>query len=63
MTPEQCRIARKKLKWSIDKLATQAGMATQTVGNYERRKTGTSEQTIMSIRRAFLRAGVEVDEL
>ncbi len=36
MTPEQCRMARAALEWSLDDLSTHSGMGRITIHKYEK---------------------------
>jgi predicted transcriptional regulator len=63
ITPEQCRAGRGLLGWSQQELADEAGVGVVTVHQLE---AGTSEPrraTLLVVRRAFEKAGVElIDE-
>ena len=62
-SPDECRRARNKLKWSIDYLATQAGVGESTISNYENSRTDSLQSaTMRGIRCAFHLAGVDFEE-
>lgn len=63
MTPEQCKIARRRLGWSQEDLADRAGCTDRTVRSFERGETVSDTMTAIPIRIAFLEAGVDVDAL
>ena len=57
-TPAQIRAARALLDWSQDELARAAGIAVSSVRDVEGSKRDPEAQTITSIRRALISAGV-----
>jgi transcriptional regulator with XRE-family HTH domain len=57
MTPEQCRMARASLKWSIDDLAEAANVGRATVARYEN-GTDAKPETVDAIRSALRGAGI-----
>lgn len=59
MTPAQCAAARKALDWTAQHLATQAGVSTQTILNFERAKSRTNRLIVASIEKVLTEAGVE----
>ena len=63
MTPEQCRAARKRMKWTIEELATRSSLAENTIGRFENRRLKSSELTVNLLRRAFIEAGVTPETL
>lgn len=59
MTPAQCAAARKALDWTAHHLATQAGVSTQTILNFERGRSRTNRLIVASIQKVLTEAGVE----
>ena len=59
LTAEQCRGARAMLGWSQDDLAKAAFVGRQTVTDFERGARVPISNNLVSIRRAFERAGIE----
>jgi len=59
VTPAQCAAARKALDWTAQHLATQAGVSTQTILNFERGKSRTNRLIVASIQTVLTGAGVE----
>jgi transcriptional regulator with XRE-family HTH domain len=63
LTPAQCRAARGLLDWSQQDLASQAGIGIVTVRQIEAGVTEPRRATLVVVRQAFERAGVEfIDE-
>jgi transcriptional regulator with XRE-family HTH domain len=63
VTPAQCRAARGLLDWSQQDLASQAGLGIVTVRQIEAGTTEPRRATLVVVRQAFERAGVEfIDE-
>jgi transcriptional regulator with XRE-family HTH domain len=60
MTPEQCRAARAWLGLSQQQLATRAGVAKNTVHQFETALRTTTPNNISSIRRAIEGAGLRL---
>lgn len=52
MKPEQCRMARASLKWTIDNLAHAAGVARMTVVRFER-GDGVTADSVAAMRSAL----------
>jgi transcriptional regulator with XRE-family HTH domain len=62
-TPAQCRAARGLLDWSQQDLASQAGIGIVTVRQVEAGSTKPRRATLIVLKQAFERAGVEfIDE-
>ena len=63
ITPEQCRAARGLLDWSQQDLATNAGIGIVTVRQVEAGLTAPRRATLVVVRQALERAGVDfIDE-
>jgi transcriptional regulator with XRE-family HTH domain len=63
VTPAQCRAARGLLDWSQQDLASQAGIGIVTVRQVEAGSTKPRRATLIVLKQAFERAGVEfIDE-
>jgi transcriptional regulator with XRE-family HTH domain len=63
VTPAQCRAARGLLDWSQQDLAVDAGIGIVTVRQVEAGVTEPRRATLVVLRQAFERAGVEfIDE-
>ena len=63
VTPAQCRAARGLLDWSQQDLAGQAGIGIVTVRQVEAGSTKPRRATLIVLKQAFERAGVEfIDE-
>lgn len=63
VTPSQCRAARGLLDWSQQDLAGEARIGIVTVRQIEAGSTSPRPATIVVVRQAFERAGVEfIDE-
>jgi predicted transcriptional regulator len=63
VTPAQCRAARGLLDWSQQDLATQAGVGIVTVRQVEAGATEPRRATLVVLKQAFEKAGVEfIDE-
>jgi DNA-binding transcriptional regulator YiaG len=63
MTPKTCRAARVLLEMDQIELAKRAGVAVQTVRNYEGAETKPSHETWLRIKRALEKAGIQfIDE-
>ena len=63
VTPAQCRAARGLLDWSQQDLARQAGVGIVTVRQVEAGATEPRRATLVVVKQAFERAGVEfIDE-
>jgi predicted transcriptional regulator len=63
VTPAQCRAARGLLDWSQQDLATQAGVGIATVRQVEAGATEPRRATLVVLKQAFEKAGVEfIDE-
>jgi predicted transcriptional regulator len=63
ITPAQCRAARGLLDWSQQDLATQAGVGIVTVRQVEAGATEPRRATLVVLKQAFEKAGVEfIDE-
>lgn len=58
MTPDQCRMARAALKWSIDELADRAGVGRATVARFEAGGSETRAETVSILRTALRLAGI-----
>ena len=59
MKPAQVRMARAALNWSLQQLADASGVHRNTISNYELGKYAGEPATLIAIRRALERAGVE----
>ena len=63
LTPAQCRAARGLLDWSQQALANQAGVGIVTVRQVEAGVTEPRRATLVVLRQAFERGGIEfIDE-
>jgi transcriptional regulator with XRE-family HTH domain len=63
VTPAQCRAARGLLDWSQQDLAGHAGIGIVTVRQVEAGSTSPRRATLIVLKQAFERAGVEfIDE-
>jgi transcriptional regulator with XRE-family HTH domain len=56
--PAQVRMARAALNWSLNDLASAAGVHRNTISNFETGKYGGSEEAIGAVRRALEAAGI-----
>lgn len=62
ITPDQCRMARAALRWSVDDLAQAAGVGRATVIRFEN-DTGGKPATVARLREALEKARVQfIDE-
>ena len=59
LTPAQCRAARGLIKWTQDDLAHQAEVGVVTIRNFENGHVATHKGSLLLIRNAFEKAGVE----
>jgi len=59
ITARQLRAARKLLGWSQRTLACKADVALNAIGRLERGDVDTRRSTLISIEKAFAKAGVE----
>ena len=57
MTKEQCRMARAGLKWSLDKLAEESGVARRSIAAFEAGSNVRSD-TVSSLALTLVGAGV-----
>jgi predicted transcriptional regulator len=63
MSPAQCRAGRALLEITQTQLAASAGLGLSTVVDFEKERREVSSESVESIRRALIRAGVEfIDE-
>ena len=63
MSPAQCRAGRALLEITQTQLAASAGLGLSTVVDFEKDRREVSSESVESIRRALIRAGVEfIDE-
>lgn len=63
LRPEQSRMARAALNWSLEEAADAAGVSRRTVLRFERDHRDIKPELIQAIRRAFEDAGVRfIDE-
>lgn len=60
MTREQCRAARAWLDWSQQELATRAGIAKNTVYQFEAGLRSPTQNNIAALRRAIEEAGIRL---
>jgi transcriptional regulator with XRE-family HTH domain len=60
MTPEQCRMARAALKWSLDDLTAKAGVGRATISRFEM-GADIREDIRAKIERALTEAGAKFD--
>jgi transcriptional regulator with XRE-family HTH domain len=60
MTAEQCRAARGWLGWSQQELATRAGIAKNTVYQFEAKLRTPTPNNVAALRRAIEAAGVRL---
>jgi len=60
MTPEQCRAARGWLGWSQQELATKAGIAKNTVYQFETKLRTPTPNNVAALRRAIEAAGIRL---
>lgn len=58
LTPEQIRMARSALKWSVREVATKCGLMPTTVNLIENGKTDPRASTLKAIQDAFEKAGI-----
>lgn len=58
LTPEQSREARRLPGWSRGRLAARAGLAAETLTDFERDLRSPRASTVMALRRALASAGV-----
>jgi len=58
LSPSQCRAARAMLQWSQDDLAKAAGVAKQTLADFEREARQPYERTLADIQAALEGAGI-----
>ena len=59
LTPAQCRAARGLLQWRQEDLAEKAEVGIVTIRNFEKEKSATLKGSMLLIRNAFEKAGVE----
>ncbi len=59
LSPAQCKGARAMLGWSQDQLAATAGVAKQTLADFERGARSPYERTLRDIQNALESAGIE----
>ena len=59
LTPEQCRMARAALRWSLEAAAARSGVHRNTIQSYEQHRRLTDAACLHKLARAFQRAGVE----
>lgn len=62
MTPEQCRMARAGLRWSVEDLATKSKLAKNTVLAFELGRS-VRDRSINCMRTAFEAAGAKLIEV
>ena len=63
ISPAQCRAGRALLEITQTQLAASAGLGLSTVVDFEKERRQVSPESVESIRRALVRAGVEfIDE-
>ena len=62
MTPEQVRMARASLNWSLERLAEASGVHRNTISNFEGSKFAGDTQTLAAIKAALETAGVIFDD-
>jgi transcriptional regulator with XRE-family HTH domain len=58
MTPDQVRMARASLNWSLERLAEASGIHRNTISNFEVSKYAGDTKTLAAIRSALEAAGV-----
>ncbi len=58
MQPEQMRVARAALNWSLDRLAEASGVHRNTISNFETRKYDGEPEKLATVKRALESAGV-----
>lgn len=58
LTPDACRQARLSLGWSPERLAIVAGLAPQTIVQFEREGCSPRPGTVIALRKALKSAGV-----
>jgi DNA-binding XRE family transcriptional regulator len=59
LTPEACRAGRALLKWGVRDLGDKAGLSQTTVVQFEAGRPH-ADSTVVAIRAAFTRHGVEI---
>jgi transcriptional regulator with XRE-family HTH domain len=60
ITPAQCRAARALLDWPRQWLASESGISTSSISDFERNAAGTPRNaTLTALRRALEKAGIE----
>lgn len=57
LTPELCRLGRTKLGWSVETLAAAAGLAPQTIVQFEAAGCRPRPGTVIALRKALRSAG------
>lgn len=57
ITPDQVRMARAALQWTVDELARKAGVNSRTILRYEHGENATVE-TLTKLKTAFENAGI-----
>jgi transcriptional regulator with XRE-family HTH domain len=62
MTPEQVRMARASLNWSLDRLSSVSGVHRNTISNFETAKYRGDPDTLASIKQTLESAGVIFDD-
>ena len=63
ISPAQCRAGRALLEITQTQLAASAGLGLSTVVDFEKERRQVSPESVESIRRALIRAGIEfIDE-
>jgi transcriptional regulator with XRE-family HTH domain len=58
LTPEQCRMARAALRWTVQDVAKLAGVSPTTVNQYEMGHTAPNASTLRVLRMTFEEAGI-----
>jgi hypothetical protein len=59
ITPAQCRAARALLDWPREWLASESGIGPRSIVDFERSARGPRSVTLVALRRALQKAGVE----
>jgi transcriptional regulator with XRE-family HTH domain len=59
ITPEQCRMARAALQWTLDELAERAQVSRVTINRHEMAISKSNPSTLAALQRALEAAGVE----
>jgi transcriptional regulator with XRE-family HTH domain len=62
MTPDQVRMARASLNWSLERLAEESGIHRNTISNFEVSRYAGDAQTLDAIKSALEAAGVIFDD-